>query len=35
LSNPLMFTPTGDVYSYFVRRRVTPHAYTPPLVSIP
>ena len=31
LNNPLAFTPSGDVYSYFVRRQVAPHSFAPPL----
>ena len=29
--NPLMLAPTGDIYSYFARRQVAPHYFTPPL----
>ena len=29
--DPLRFAPTGDVYSYFVRRKVTPASFTMPL----
>lgn len=29
--NPLMFTPTGDIYSYFARRKVAPPSFAPPL----
>jgi len=26
-----MFTPTGDIYSYFIRRRLEPAGFTAPL----
>jgi len=29
--NPLMLTPTGDIYSYFARRKVAPPSFAPPL----
>ncbi len=29
--DPMMFAPTGDIYSYVVRRKVAPASFSPPL----